>query len=49
MIICDTDVMIDILRGHEAALAWLAANQFRNNRPTGDRHDGAYPGLPNKV
>lgn len=24
MIICDTDVMIDILRGHQAALAWLA-------------------------
>jgi len=24
MIICDTDVMVDILRGHRAALAWLA-------------------------
>jgi len=23
MIICDTDVMVDILRGHQAALAWL--------------------------
>lgn len=23
MIICDTDVMVDILRGHQAALTWL--------------------------
>lgn len=27
MIICDTDVMIDILRGYPAALAWLDANK----------------------
>lgn len=26
MIICDTDVMVDILRGHTAARAWLAAS-----------------------
>jgi hypothetical protein len=26
VIICDTDVMVDILRGQPAALAWLAAN-----------------------
>lgn len=25
MIICDTDVMVDILRGHPAALSWLAS------------------------
>ena len=29
MIICDTDVMIDILRGHTSAIAWfhLLGNQ----------------------
>jgi predicted nucleic acid-binding protein len=26
VIICDTDVMVDILRGHPSALAWLADN-----------------------
>jgi predicted nucleic acid-binding protein len=26
VIICDTDVMVDILRGQPVALAWLAAN-----------------------
>ena len=26
MIICDTDIMVDILRGHAGALAWLGAN-----------------------
>ena len=25
MIICDTDVMVDILRGKEPALAWLSS------------------------
>lgn len=26
MIICDTDIMIDVLHGHPPALAWLSAN-----------------------
>ena len=26
MIICDTDIMVDVLRGHSGAVAWLGAN-----------------------
>ncbi len=26
MIVCDTDIMVDILRGHLGALSWLDAN-----------------------
>ena len=26
MIVCDTDIMVDILRGHPDALSWLRAN-----------------------